>query len=365
MEKKDYIWLTRNTDIDNVCDDFESCGQQDVVFKLFRQSHLPIIREIFADNRTEECTDNRDNCYFEVKDMTIDDLCSIAWDYNSNLIYNDSDGKIYYDPADRRKYLHFMRRHTAKELSELSPQKKLDILFSINKLCYSSAHADDEHEEALNRQADKINALLQLPIPTEFWEREKRKIRLISAAIARIPNIKQQLENFNLLSPSTQKKLLNQTIRITARYNGIKPPEMHLLTAKQMEKYNLADWANADAFACEKVMYICADKIKDKTGIYGLSLAWHETNHIAMSHGDYSQFAFMDDMLNTQLSYVNDIPQSYIMHPQEKINYALEKQFVEECVARTGINMHDLVFKPAAEFDVAAQYIARSLKKVR
>ncbi len=365
MKKRDYIWLTRNTDIDNVCDCFEDCSRENVVFKLFRNSHLPKIREIFANHCTEESADKYDNIYFEVEDMTVGELCEIALECNSDLIYNEADCKIYYDPADRRQYQHFLRRHTPQELSRLSPQKKLDILFSINKQCYMTAHGDDTHEAALNRQADKINVLLQLPIPPEFWEREQRKIRLICAEIARIPNIKQMLEHFEELSFSTQKKLLNKTMKITAHYNGIKPPIMKLLTAKQMKNYNLSDWADADAFACEKTLYICSDKIKNKTGIYCLSLAWHETNHIAMTYGDYSRFAFMDDMLNVQLNYINDIPHSYIMHPQEKINYALEKQFIEECITRTGIKMDNFVFRPVTEFDVATQYMARSLQKKR
>lgn len=363
MDKKDYIWLTRNTEINNFCENFEDCTAQSVIFKLFRKSHLPKIREIFAANQTEEYIDKDGNNYLNVKDLTISNLCETALQYNSNLIYNSADGKIYYDPADRRQYLHFLRRNTPKRLAGLSPQKKLDILFSINKACYSCARADDNHEAALNRQSDKLNALLQMPIPFEFWENEKRKIRLITAEISRIPNIKHQLENFASLSLNAQKRLLKQTIEITARYNGIKPPKMYLLTAKQMEQYNLADWTDTDAFALERNLYICTDKIKNQSGIRCLTLAWHETNHIAMAYGDYSRFAFMEDMLNSQLNYVNDLANSYIFHPQEKINYALEKQFIEECVARTGIKQLGNTFKPASEFDVATQYIARSLKK--
>ena len=107
----------------------------------------------------------------------------------------------------------------------------------------------------------------------------------------------------------------------------------------------------------------CTDKIKKQSGIRFLALAWHETNHIAMAYGDYSRFAFMEDMLNSQLNYINDVADSYILHPQEKINYALEKQFIEECVARIGIKQLDNTFKPMPAFDVATQYIARSLKK--
>lgn len=365
MKKKDYIWLTRNTDIANVCDCFEDCDRVQVAFKLFRKSHLPQIRQIFADHKTKLQRDNKDNCYLIVKDITVSDFCDTALQYNSDLIYNDADGRIYYDPADRRKYQHFFRRSTPQTLSLLPPRKKLDILLSISKDCYLTLHGKEKHEAALDRNSDKLNALLQLPIPPEFWEDEQRKIRLITAEIAGIANIKAKLEHFHSLDLSAQQTLLRRTVNITAHYNNIKPPHFHLLTEKQMEQFNLSDWVEADAFTLEKDLYICADKLKKQSGIRCLALAWHETNHIAMAHGDYSRYPLMEDILNPRLNYINSVEQSYIFHPQELINYALEKQFLEECAARTGVKHLGNTFRPAAEFDVAAQYIARAFKKVR
>ncbi len=365
MDKKDYIWLTRNTEIDNVCNCFEDCDTEPVTFKLFRASHLPQIRQIFAGNRVALYRDEQDTCYLTVTDMTVSDFCNIALQHNSDLIYNDADGRIYYDPSDRRKYQHFLRRNTPQTLLQLSPQRKLDILLSISKECYMSLHGKEQHEAALDRQADKLNALLQLPISPEFWENEQRKIRLITADIAKIPHIKEKLENFNMLSLPEQENLLYRVTAITAEYNRIKTPRLMMLTAEEMQQCQLDDWIDADAFALDKTLYICADKLKKQSGIRCLALAWHETNHIAMATGDYSRFPTAEDMLNPHLNYINGVEQSYIFHPQEKINYALEKQFVAECAVRTGVKKLGNTFKPAAEFDVAAQYIARSLQKKR
>ncbi|MBQ7633487.1 MAG: hypothetical protein IJS88_05185 [Alphaproteobacteria bacterium] len=363
MDKKDFIWLTRNTEIDNVCDCFEDCDTEPVIFKLFRASHLPQILEIFADNSTTLHRDNQDTCRLIVTDMTVSDFCDIALQHNSDLIYNDADGRIYYDPADRRKYQHFLRRNTPQTLSQLSPQRKLDILLSISKECYMNLHDKEQHEAALDRQADKLNALLQLPISPEFWEYEQRKIRLIAADIAKIPHIKEKLEDFNTLNLPEQKKLLYKVASITAKYNRIKNPQIVLLTAEQLRQFQLDDWVEADAFALDRTLYICADKLKKQSGIRCLALAWHETNHIAMATGDYSRFPPEENMLNPRLNYINSVERSYIFHPQEKINYALEKMFIAECVARTGVKKLGNTFAPAAELNVAAQYLARSLQK--
>ena len=363
MDKKDYIWLTRNTEINNVCNRFEDCNTEPVEFKLFRASHLPQLRQIFADNRTELYRDKQDTCYLTVTDMTVSDFCNIALQHNSDLIYNDADGRIYYDPSDRSKYQHFLRRNTTQTLSRLSPQKKLDILLSISKECYMSLHGKEQHEAALDRQANKLNALLQLPISHEFWENERRKIRLIAADIAQIPHIKEKIEDFNTLNLAEQKKLLYKVSGLIAKYNRIKTPRLIMLTTEQIQQFQLDDWVEADAFAFDKTLYICTDKLKEQSGIRCLALAWHETNHIAMSTGDYSRFPTMENMLNPHLNYINGVEQSYIFHPQEKINYALEKQFIEECVARTGIKKLGNTYAPSAEFDVATQYISRSLQK--
>lgn len=363
MDKKDFIWLTRNTEIDNVCNCFEDCDTEPVAFKLFRATHLPRIRQIFAEHNTELYRDEQDTCWLTVTDMTISDFCDIALQHNSDLIYNDADGRIYYDPADRRQYQHFLRRNTTQTLSQLSPQRKLNILLSISKECYMNLRGKEQHEAALNRQADKLNALLQLPISPEFWENEQRKIRLITADIAKIPHIKEKLEDFNTLSLPKQKNLLHRVAAITAKYNHIKTPQVILLTAEEMQQFRLDDWIEVDAFALDKTLYICTDKLKKQSGIHCLALAWHETNHIAMATGDYSRFPTAEDMLNPRLNYINGVEQSYIFHPQEKINYALEKQFIAECAARTGVKKLKNIFQPAPVFDVATQYIARSLQK--
>ena len=360
MNKEDYIWLTRNTDIINVCEQAEKLVAQSTVFKIFRKSHLPKIKEIFANRKVLQYIDKQDNCYLKVKNMTVGDFCEIALQYGSDLLHKD--GKAFYIPVNQKKDAYIFWRKTPQQLSELSPQKKLDILYALDTDCYMS---EEEHLTALKNQADKMNVLLDLPIPPKFWEREQRKIRLIAAEIARIPNIKEKLENFAELNLIARKELLKDTIDITAHYNGIKSPRLFILTQKQMQQYIGDDFqcADTDALNIDKSIYIRRGEAKKQSGARCLSLVWHETNHVAMTSGNYSQFPLMEDIMNTRLSYVGDIGESYIFSPQEKINYALEKQFIEECVARTGIKKLGNTFAPSDEIDVATQYISRSLQK--
>lgn len=363
MDKKDYIWLTRNTEIDNFCERFEDCSAQSVIFKLFRKSHLPKIKEIFAGHPSEQYEDKQDNVYFTVKDTSLTDLCAVAMQYNSDITYIDEDKRSCFEPVDRQKYRNLFWRKTPLQLSQLPPAEKLNILFALNKDYYLSAGGDRRHFAALANQSNKINALLQLPIPQAFWEREQRKIRLITAAISEIPNIKEKLENFAKLDGPAQQRLLKQTAALTAHYGGIATPAIFLVTQKEMRQLAGGGWPTTDAINIEKEIYISKPWLKKQSGIRCLSLAWHETNHVVMAGGDYSQFPLMDDMLNPRLTYLGDIEEAYIMSPQEKINYALERQFIEECVARTGVKQLGNTFKPAAELDVATQYIARSLQK--
>jgi hypothetical protein len=208
-----------------------------------------------------------------------------------------------------------------------------------------------------------LHALLQIRIPPEFMEDELRKIRLIAAEIAKLPNIKKKLENFHSLSKVQQKKLFAATAAITAKYTGIQAPNLFLVNNEEVKQFAHADWVEADAFAFEKNIYINTDKLDKLSGIQCLSLAWHETNHIAQSYADYGKYPIMEDILSHRLNYLNEFEDVYIMHPQEKVNYALEKQFIEECVARTGLAPDSKTFLPRSEYDVATQYMAKSMQR--
>lgn len=364
MNEKEYIWLTKNTSIDNQCEKFADCYHEKVVFKLFRKHHLTEIKKIFAGHEVQAYKDGKDYVYFEVKDMTIVDFCGIAVKYKSDIIYNDPNGRCFYDPANRKKYEHMLRLLTSQQLTQLSTEKKLDILMSINKDCYFSLLHKQKHEYALDVKSDKINALLQFPISPEFWEREQRKVRLIAADIAKLPNIKRNLEGFHNLDEKAQKKLFAEACKITAKYNGIKVPQLQFLDDEAIkERVSENDWINTEAFTSENTIFVSKSALKNLSGAQVLSLAWHETNHIAMARGDYSAYPLMEDILSPRLDYINDLEQCYIFHPQEKINYALEKQFIEEVVERTGVKADDKTLKVYTENAVAMQYMAKALQK--
>lgn len=364
MKKQDFVWLTYNTDIDNECEKFEDCQYEKVMLKLHRKHHLPKIKEIFADHPTQVYKDENDFIYFEIKDMTLCDFCQTAVENGSDVIYNVPDGRCYYTPVDDRKYLHIFRKLKPKMLYQLSTRKKLNILHGLSQECFDNAAKKQNREDFLDYNSDKLNALLQMAIPEDFWEREQRKVRLITAEIAKLPDINKKLENFQNLSLKQKKDLFAQASRITAKYNRIKEPVLHFITQKQMDEYTSGnEWLNAEAFASENNIYVNIDSVKNLSGIQWMSIAWHETNHIAMARGDYSENPIMEDMLSSHLDYINDIQNSYIFHPQEKVNYALENKFIEEMLARTGVRADENTAKMYTEYAVAIQYMAKSLQR--
>ena len=363
MKKQDFIWLTKNTDIDNECEKFEDCQYEKVMLKLHRKNHLPKIKEIFADHPTQIYKDENDFYFIELKNMTLCDFCQIAIENGSDIIYNDPNGKCYYVPIDDRKYMHIFRKLTPKMLHQLSTHKKLDILNGLSQEFFDNSTKKQKRKKFLNDNSDKLNALLQMAIPEDFWEREQRKIRLITAEIAKLPNINKKLENFQSLSLKQKKELFAQASQITAKYNRIKEPKLHFITQKQMDEYTSeSEWLKAEAFVSENNIYINESRLKKLSGIQLMSIAWHETNHIAMSHGDYSENPIMEDMLNSHLDYLNSIQESYFFHPQEKVNYALENLFIEETIARTGVRT-DENSTMYSGYAVAIQYMAKSLQR--
>lgn len=364
MKKQDFVWLTYNTDIDNECEKFEDCQYEKVMLKLHRKNHLPKIKEIFADHPTQTYKDENDFICFEIKDMTLCDYCQLAVENGSDVIYNVPNGRCYYVPVDDKKYLHIFNKLKPKELYQLSTHKKLKILHGLSQECFDNEAKQQNRKDFLDYKSDKLNALLQIAIPEDFWEREQRKIRLITAEIAKLPNINKKLENFQNLSIKQKKELFALASRITAKYNRIKEPVLHFINQKQMDEYTSGnEWLSAEAFASENNIYINIDSAKNLSGIQLMGIAWHETNHIAMAHGDYSENPIMEDMLNPHLDYINEIENSYIFHPQEKINYALENRFIEEIIARTDVRADENTTKMHTEYAVAIQYMAKSLQR--
>ena len=363
MQKRDFIWLTRNTDIDNVCRSIDECASTDVVLKVFRSHNTKQVENIFASYTIQRYKDRDDFRYVEIKGFSLNDFSETAQGFNADIMYNFPDGKFYYVPANAKAYMRTFRRSSPQMLNNLSTRKKLDILFAINQECYVTQKVQEARDAKLDDNSDKLNALLQIRIPPEFMEDELRKIRLITEKIAKIPNIKQELTQFHALPPHKQKKLFAVVSEITSEYSNIKAPNLFLIDDKKVKDFRHADWVDADAFAFEKNIYINTDKLKNLSAIQCLSLAWHETNHITQSYADYSKYPIMEDILSHRLNYLNEFADVYIMHPQEKVNYALEKQFIEESVVRIGLAPDNRNFLPRQEYDVATQYMAKSMQR--
>jgi len=298
----------------------------------------------------------------EVQNLSIYEFCDIAIDNGSDLYFNQPDGKIYYVPVDKDKYEHIFRRSTPKMLAALPNRKKLDILMAIHQDSYTSISAEDKHNEKLNKHIDKLQALLQLKISPQFWAAEQRKIRLIIADIANIAYIKHKLDNFQEMPLKNQKKLLKDVSAITARYNCINKPNIMFVSQKQIEAdKGLSQWMETEAYTYENNILINMDIVKSLSGLQAISSAWHETNHVAQAYADYKQFPEAESLFNQRLNFLQQMPETYIFHPQELVTYALERLFIEECNSRIKLLLDERNYSYQSEYDISSHYMQRAI----
>lgn len=362
ISKADLMWLSYNTEICNDCQTVDDCLSQDIVFRVYRPHHREKLHQIFADYKMRDMKDRENNRYTKITGFNIGDLYQMMKENGGDMFLNTSDGKTYYVPIDKKKYRRIFNRVSAKMLANLPSGKKINILKSLSQKCYMTPQGREKSEQALSKKTDKILALLQIRIPSQFFEDELRKVRLITAEIAKISNIKESLEKFSKLPFKKQQELLKKVCEITAKYNHIDMPNVIFMTQKQIDKdEGLDKWVSAEAFSYERNVCINKDFLKKIDGAQALSLAWHETTHIAQALGDYSQYPLVEEMFNQSLDFLQKMPETYIFHPQEKVVYALEKQFIEKIVENTGIKTNDSTFSYAPEYDIATQFMHRSV----
>lgn len=363
ISKSNLNWLTYNTEICNVCDSVDECFSQDIVFRLYREHHLQKIHEIFSDYEIKSKKDSDNYVCVKIRHFTIGDLYQQIYQNGGDMFLNRSDGKTYYIPINKKKYRRMFNSLSTRMLANLPPNKKMDILKSLSQRCYMLSGGRKSSEESLSKKSNKILALLQIPIPQQFFEDERRKVRLIVAEIAKIPDIRKSVENFADLPTKKQYSILHKVCEITAKYNNIDVPNLMFLTQKQIDKdEGLDEWVAAEAYAYEKNVCINTDFLKKIDGAQALSLAWHETTHVAQATADYSKYPVVEEMFNHSFDFLQKMSDTYIFHPQEKIVYALEKQFIENIVENIGIKTNDSTFQYSPEYDVASQYVHRSLK---
>lgn len=362
LKKSDLAWLTYNTEISNCSNSLDDCLAQEVIFRIYRPHHQDKVRQIFSDYKVVNMKDKDNNRYAKINGFTIGDLYKLIRENDGDMFLNLSDGKVYYVPIDKKKYRHIFNRAPAKLLAALPSAHKIKIIESLNQLCFVSARGKEKSEEALSKKTDKILAMLNIKIPPQFLEDELRKVRLITAEIAKLPDIREYLERFGKLPAKKQQDLLRKVCEITAKYNHIDMPNVKFMTKKQIDKEaGSDDWVSAEAFAYENNVCINTNSIKKIDGVQALSLAWHETTHIAQATADYSQYPLIEEMFNHNFDFIQKMPETYIFHPQEKVVYALEKQFIENVVKNTGIKTNEGTFSYMPEYDITTQYLKRAI----
>ncbi len=363
ISKEEYKWLEHHTDILNNVPDINDYAQQNIKFKVYRPGHVQKIKNIFKEY---QCISgqNKNDIWVKVKGLTIDDFNDIAGRCSADLIYDMSAHDINYIPMNKKHNYKIIRRSTAKLLSNLNNRKKLDILFSFAQGIFTSDKKYKRQFDFIEQNSNKFIALLQLKINKDFMRQEYKKVNKITEQITALPNIRKKLENFALLPKTEQFSLLKETSRITAEVNGVTPPNIHFITNKQAHKDSkIAEWVQTDAYAGFHDIYINKDLLKSYSGIEALSLAFHETTHIAQSNSDYSEFPEIEEMFSHRLDYLQNHADTYTAIPMEMVTYNLEQEFCEQLDSKLNMKMHDYEYE--TEYNNAQQYMIKALRRSR
>ncbi len=366
MNKRDFLWLTHHSEIANLCPSPEACETLPLILRVNRPNHTEKVRNLFSEYKINTIAEPEGSFLLRFPHLTVNQFCAIAMHNGSDLVYNMANDTLSYEPVDRDKYMHIFRRSSPRMLANLPPHQKLNTLMNLWRDKFRSSWARQKYEDNLYKHVDKLLALLQLPLPPEFMRTERQKVHDIVEDIGRLPQIKSKLENFNRLPPAEQKQLLLDTCRITAAHNGIKMPKVIFTTGDKIAADAVrADWIDTDGCSNKNEIEFNTDKFHRLSSAQALSLAWHETTHIAQAYGDYSAYPQVEDMFCPKLDYLQLFPETYPYHPQETVTYALEKQFIEDVIARTRAKPDERTFSYAPEYDIAVHNIARALRRHR
>lgn len=363
MEKEDYIWLERNTEIANTCKSAEECAVKDVKFKVYRENHLKRLRQIFKDYSLKMRRDKKDNLpVLTVKGYTLDNFYDAALKNNAVLVLDITAKKVHYISADGGKNRRIFRKSPAKLLANLTNRKKLNILSAFSTSFFTTEEQDKRLTKTIAGNADKFNALLQLKFPKEFVRREEEKVAEIVEEIAQIPNIRRKLSGFCRLPFAKQQELMDTVCRLTAEKNGIPAPNTTYISQEEMaEQDSFAKWLDTDAFTSERDIFFNKDRFSVTSGIESLSMAFHETSHIAQMYADYEQFPEMEEILGAKLIYLSSYAETYLSSPQEMLTYPLEKEFIQQMEKRLQIKNRQSFYE--SEYAETAFSLQKALRR--
>jgi hypothetical protein len=365
ISKRDYIWLERNTVINSYCEKIEDVDKTGLALKVYRAHHIEKLYDILADYKLDLHKDSDNLLYVRVKGQTLDDLWNESVKHGGDLILDTKDCRAFYVPVDKEKYKRIVRRSSAKMLTGLSTRKKLDILFGLSQDIFYSEHAEIQHEKFMEKNMGKILSLMMMKFPKKFVDDEKRKMRLVAADVAKIPNIKNVLDNFETLSLEEKKLLMDNVIEITAKYNRINKPNVYFLTTEQInENLEIAEWMETDAYASLDNVCFDESKVNKYSGLKCITLALHETWHVGQNFGDFSKYENVEDMLSEKLKYLEECSETYSLTANELLAYNMENLFMEEVIKRTKANVKDKDIEDLKlGYDISSQYVAKALSR--
>lgn len=362
ISKRDYIWLERNTIINSYCEKIDDADKSCLALKVYRPHHIEKLYDIFADYKLDLHKDSDNLLYVIINGQTLDDLWNESVKHGGDLILDTDDCRAFYVPADKEKYKRIVRKSSAKMLASLSTRKKLDILLGMSQDIFYSEHAEKQHEKFIEKNMDKLLPLMMMKFPKKFVDDEKRKMRLVAADIAKIPNIKNILDNFETLSLDEKKLLMDNVVEITAKYNRINKPNIYFLTTEEInDNLSVSEWLETDAYASLDNVCFDVSKVDKYSGLKCMTLALHEAWHVGQNFGDFSNYENVEDMLSEKLKYLEDCSATYSLTANELLAYNMENLFMEEVVKLTKANVKDEdVSDLKLNYDISAQYVAKA-----
>lgn len=242
-----------------------------------------------------------------------------------------------YMPVRRSKtkeILHKLENYNLSEIAHLSCDERLDIL---NKIMPSEPTALDI--ERLKPYQAKIGQLMfNLKFPKEFWKQEEVLALKFVHRLQTIPNINENITNWQNLDISDQKKCLEQIVDVFVRTYHIKPIKVSFFSKEEYQNEQKSQGLEPNevpptgyALTDKHEICFCKDRMSLCDNYVPIYLTFHEALHISQKERHFSEFEGVEKLFDEKLSYFQLInKESYLLSPIEIHAYAMDKLVQEK-----------------------------------
>lgn len=238
-----------------------------------------------------------------------------------------------------------LRNTDSRILAALPDEQKIKLLDHLLLEVYHSQDWDNAklNHRHIRENSEKLQSLLfHLKLPPEFMAEEAYKTRQFCNRLKFIPNLKQDLENWQGLPDDKRQEVMLKTADIFARTYDLPELKLNFFTDQEYKEQNsYEDWSNPDllpptGYAISPVISVNTDRIRICDNYLPVNMIFHEALHITQQEQDFSRFPMMEKFFEAKFSHLgidSSISDVYLMNPVERHAYGMEsavKQYLQD-----------------------------------